>query len=124
MKMARSKRKRSSANPFHVKQLSFDDFIDLKLLAKHTIKNRLKDENGEPVMWLKIKSMKYEKAFPGQMKFRYGFDEPYRTLKVFGRGRPGKSTIQKCYKSLLPISKEKKRSYNIMQQRDHSKRIE
>lgn len=109
MKRARSKRNRSTANPYHVKQLHFSDMLDLKHLSKCLIKNRLKDENGNTVKWLEIKCLRYEKANPDIIKFRYNYNDPYILLNVRGRGRKHSvNEIKRAYHQLLPISKQKK----------------
>ncbi|KAI4459449.1 dna-directed rna polymerases i ii and iii subunit rpabc2 [Holotrichia oblita] len=111
-KMARSKRLRNKrSNPYFVQELKYGDFLNLKFLADAFLKNRLKDESGEKVCWLKIKIMRYEKSRPGCILFKYNYDEvAYHILHVYGRGRPPNipNLIPRLYSGLQPITEKKK----------------
>lgn len=113
MRSARSSRKRKDVNPYHVKQLRHTDFYDLKALSAKLISNRIKDENGEKVNWLRIKMLKFSKSMPSVIEFSYDYDEKnYKKIHTSSRGRQTQITkeiIQPCYKTLLPLSKEKKK---------------
>lgn len=113
MRSARSSRKRKDVNPYHVKQLRYTDFYDLKALSAKLISNRIKDENGEKVNWLRIKMLKFSKSMPSVIEFSYDYDEKnYKKIHTSSRGRQPRITkeiIQPCYKTLLPLSKEKKK---------------
>ncbi|KAK9747461.1 hypothetical protein QE152_g5210 [Popillia japonica] len=104
MQRARSKRNRKSANPYHVSQLHFSDMLDLKDLSKRIIQHRLKDVDGNK-NWLEIKCLRYDKADPSTISFRYDHSGPYKTFNVRGRGRqPLIKEVKKVYSNYLPIS--------------------
>ena len=71
----RSARKRKKANPYHVKQLNFNEFYDLKHLSKKLIINRLKDDHGNKVNWLRIKMLKFSKSMPSIIECSYDYEE-------------------------------------------------
>lgn len=113
-KLARSKRlKNKRSGPYKVTELRHGDFFDLKGLSNSLIKNKTKDDDGNQVNWLHIKVMRYEKTKPGRIFFKYNYSDPeYRTLCIFGRGKPIDipKKLTPLYKGLLPISEKKKAS--------------
>lgn len=113
-RLARSRRVRNrKSSPYQVKELRFPDFLDLKLLASVFLKNRIKDDSGDKVSWLKIKVMRYEKNQPGCVLFKYNYTDPdFRILRVYGRGKSADipKNISPLYKNLLPIPEKKKNS--------------
>lgn len=56
---------------YMVKELLYDDFIDLKALASNLIENRNKDSTGKTVRCLKIKRLRFEKAKPNVIFYSY-----------------------------------------------------
>ena len=59
---------------------------------------------------LELLILKFVKADPGVIHYRYSHDGEYETLNVFGRGRPPKMDTVKpvvAYKSQLPVTKSK-----------------
>lgn len=115
-RLARSKRLRNKkSQPYQCKELRFTDFLDLKSLASSFLKNRLKDEDGNKVSWMKIKVMRYEKENPGHILFKYNYSQiEFKRINVFGRGRGRLNAIPKnipkLYKGQLGISEKKKNS--------------
>jgi hypothetical protein len=112
---ARSTRNRKSAPPYVVNILQYEDFYDLSSLSKSLLKNKRKDTEGNVVKWLKIKSLRFEKAHPEFVFFRYGYSGPYSKIFICGRGGNQKiimPQLQKLYSKLLPISQEKYNDLN------------
>jgi hypothetical protein len=98
----------SGREPYGVKEMKFDDILDLQWLSNRMMKNRLKDENGESVKWLKIKCLRYSRDKPGIIEFRYDHHSEYNILNVCGRGVFDiPSEIKKAYHKILPISEQK-----------------
>ncbi|KAJ8934545.1 hypothetical protein NQ314_013286 [Rhamnusium bicolor] len=87
-KLARSKRIRNKkSSPYYVKELRFQDFLDLKSLASVFLKNRIKDDAGNKVSWLKIK---------------YNYSElEYNVLRVYGREEKN-SLLKLCKNNIIP----------------------
>ncbi|KAF6212581.1 hypothetical protein GE061_013106 [Apolygus lucorum] len=110
-KLARSNRLRSINGPYHVKEITFPDFFDLKVLADLLIKNRTKDENKEKVNWLEVKNFRFRKDNPGRMEYKYHHSDSYKTISVYSHGRPQNLpiTLPALYKRTLPISMQKKK---------------
>lgn len=98
--------------------------IDVKLLAGKVIKNRNICTEGKKVNWLKIKCLRFEKQFPGIIKFRYGYDGPYMSIDtsctITGRMTRRTTThnsidiaqeeVKPAYEHPLPISEAKKKT--------------
>ncbi|CAH0692027.1 unnamed protein product [Spodoptera exigua] len=83
MVRARSTRHKKSSPPYIVKEMTYNDMIDIKALSEHFVKNTSKDKEGNKIMWLKIKCLRFEKGHPGLVKFRYTHDGPYSEFDVF-----------------------------------------
>lgn len=98
----RSARKR---NPYEVCPLDYSEFLDLKHMSRSLVRTTASDEG--PVQWLKVKCLKFEREKPGVIQFRYGHSGEYKSVNVFGRGRPPKFTPVNVYKSQIPITKAK-----------------
>ncbi|KAF9406400.1 hypothetical protein HW555_013222, partial [Spodoptera exigua] len=64
-------------------KMTYNDMIDIKALSEHFVKNTSKDKEGNKIMWLKIKCLRFEKGHPGLVKFRYTHDGPYSEFDVF-----------------------------------------
>ncbi|XP_030834203.1 uncharacterized protein LOC100888373 [Strongylocentrotus purpuratus] len=95
--------------PYHVKQLRFGEFFDLKKLAAEILHNTQRDVSGDKVQWTKMKHLRYEKSSPLTIKFKYDFDEEFHEVKVSASGRRMKnSQLEALYDSQLPISAAKK----------------
>lgn len=97
-------------NPYNVTHLHYGDFYNFQVLAQCIIKNRNKDENGATVNWLLCKGFKYSKVEPGVIQYRYDYNEPFKRIFVFGRGRPSiPLKLTMAYETLLPVSVDKKK---------------
>ena len=98
--------------PYKVVEMGHSDFIDLKHMENTLFKNTKIDSSGQPVNWLKIKHLRFEKQNANIVKFRNIFSEEFREIKVSsapGRRRNTKSLSVKLYEHQLPISVAKKK---------------
>lgn len=116
--MARSNRNRNKKKEkkpikagYLVKELLFNDFVDLKDLAAKLIENRTKDSTGKTVQWLKIKRLCFQKSRPNVIFFSYQSQGEYSELVAYQKcpGRPQTINLKKLYSSELPISEAKKK---------------
>lgn len=82
MTRARSKRHKKSAPAYNVQELLYSDVLDVRSINEAFIKNTIKDENGNRVMWLKIKCLRFVRQRPGIIEFRYSHAGPYLELDV------------------------------------------
>lgn len=112
--MARSNRKyykskRSSG--YVVKEIQYNEFLDLKALSQLLIKNRNCDSEGQKVDWLRIKRLCFKKSSPGIIFFSYDHTSEYRELQTIpkSRGRPVKPTLGQLYSERLSISEVKQK---------------
>ncbi|XP_071480067.1 uncharacterized protein [Diadema antillarum] len=95
--------------PYEVKQMSHEEFFDLKGLASEILPNTQRDVEGNKVQWMKLKHLRYEKASPLTIKFRYSFDDDFSELKVSASCRRMKvPKLEMLYKDMLKISSAKK----------------
>lgn len=111
-RVARSKRLRNKTSaPYTIKEMTFTDFVNLQDLSNTLIRNRTKDSSGQQVNWLLVKSFRFSKEKPGVIDFKYDHSSEYRSIQVFGKGRPPAlpKQLAKLYKSQLPISSQKKK---------------
>lgn len=113
-KAARSNRgKNKDKPPYQVMELKYKDVWDLQALAASTLKNKNTDENGEKVNWLKIKCLKFEKAHPNAIFYRYDHSSEYKKIDIIQqRSRRNRITqnveLKQAYNAVLPISMQKK----------------
>ncbi|CAB3245065.1 unnamed protein product [Arctia plantaginis] len=82
---ARSKRQRNSAPPYNVHELHHQDMLDVRAINEAFIKNINKDKNGDKVMWLKIKCLRFDRKHPGIIQFRYSHEGPYLELDALSQ---------------------------------------
>ena len=61
-------------NPFIVREMKREDFLNIKVLMKYII-NRKKDTKKEKVEWLKMLWIRVEKSNPFRFKFRTTHNE-------------------------------------------------
>ena len=107
-------------HPYEVVPLHFSDFYDLKQLHRALFRNCGRCDDGSKLQWMKIKCLKFVKADQGVIHYRYSHDGDYKTINVFGRGRPPKMntvTPVMAYKSQLLVTKSK---YDDLQKLCHS----
>lgn len=107
-KMARSKRGKKKNDPYFVKELKYNDFINFKTISLALLKNKTVNTQGENVKWLQVKCFRIEKNCPRIIKYRYSHQGDYLSLNI-SRGRPSTATaslptLTKAYSSMLPIS--------------------
>ena len=100
--------------PYKVAQLSYDDFFDLHHLSEVQFSNVKKDTEGNPVNWLKIKMLHFEKQQLTPVHFKYNFDDDFCTTKVSVSGHR-KSLVTLVQEKeadsggALPVSEAKKK---------------
>lgn len=69
-KMARSTKK-SNKMAHRTREVFYNELLDLKRLVKTTVFNRKRDDKGNTVNWLKVKSFRYEKQMPDIIQYKY-----------------------------------------------------
>ena len=68
--------------PFQTELLLTSEVLDFKEFSKEIVRNRSWDSSGQKVKWTKTKWMKYEKANPNILLFKYDYEENFRKLNV------------------------------------------
>lgn len=121
MHRARSNRHNKKAQPFIVKELFFQDMIDVKALASEILINKTICSDGSKANWLKIKCLRFEKALPGVVQLRYDYEGPYLLMDVGSKKWKqtrnstrteldvSKIKLKKAYEHPLPIAEAKKK---------------
>lgn len=87
---------RKSPSPYIVKRMTYQEFMDFKELSKKTIVNRTRNSLGETVSWSKIKQLRFKKANPNLIQYKYDLSEDdFKQLIVrpARRGRKIRLTI-------------------------------
>ncbi|XP_072402172.1 uncharacterized protein [Diabrotica undecimpunctata] len=114
-KRARSKRNRNkNYGPYITKELKFTEFLDLKDLSRHFLKNKLWDCDNQKVNWLKVKCFRFKKGQSNVVEYRYDYFGEYKKINIEGRVRTSRKTdcteleLKKLYNGALPISINKK----------------
>ena len=78
---------RKKPRPYVVTVLKHSDFYDIKDLAKQTVKNASKTDDGQTVNWLRIKWFRIEKADPNVVKCKYNLScHEFHRLVVTSNG--------------------------------------
>jgi hypothetical protein len=102
--------------PYIVIPLEFEDFFDLKLLAKELNYNLKLENTGVKLNWREIMWFRVEKHNPNTLKFKYDYGEEFRevnlvVIKATRRmsDRIEMPELKPRYDARLPISKEKKK---------------
>lgn len=100
-------------NSFSVVEIDQQNIRNFSNIGKKKLLFRKVSDDGNPVRWKDIRWLKYNGAF-AKILFKYSLteDEPFKELNIQKRGVTEISidSVEKCYKDLLPISVEKKRS--------------
>lgn len=123
MHRARSSRHNKNARPYHVKELIFNDMIDVKALASNILVNKSICSDGSKANWLKIKCLRFEKALPGVIQLRYDYEGPYLSMDTSSKTWKARQTrnmttaaldfskicLEKAYHQPLSISDAKKK---------------
>ena len=95
-------------HPYKVKNFHYKNFSDFQKLAKDTMNNRRRDENGNIINWVLVKSFMYLKDQHGQLYYRYNYSDEYKIITVSGPGRYSSVTeLLPAYKSNIHISQAK-----------------
>ena len=98
---------------FVVHRMITQDFVSIENMSKVTTV-RKKDIDGESLNWLKLKWLRFSKAKPLRMQFKYTLNEetPFRELnfdkKLKRTGKPNLPTeLSQLYDAPVPIKAEK-----------------
>jgi len=77
---------RKKPKPYEVIPMQHTDFSDVKLLASKLISNSSVNRNGEKVKWLNIKWMKFTRARPFVIQYKYSVseEEPFCDIDTLG----------------------------------------
>ncbi|GFO07796.1 hypothetical protein PoB_003430100 [Plakobranchus ocellatus] len=97
-------------NPYKVTLKDHTQFTDFKLVSGKLIKNQNRDENGDIVNWLHVKSFQYRYDTPNLLLYRYGFEEQFKQIKLRGQGKhPSveELPLNPIYNKTLPITQQK-----------------
>ena len=93
--------------------LKHSDFYDIKDMAKKTVKNTSKSDDGQTVKWLRIKWFRFEKAEPNVVKYKYNLSSPeFHRTNINNNGIPVSwplITLSSAYSSRQSISVAKKK---------------
>jgi hypothetical protein len=84
-------------DPYIVHQLDLSEISNYKAMTDAFILNRAYDTEKEKVTWLQMKWLKYTKANPKSIMFRYDYDTEFKTIavNVSSRGPGGRRRCQK-----------------------------
>ena len=99
--------------PFQVELLSTSEVLGFKGFSKEIVHNRLWDSTGPKVKWIKIRWMRYKKANPDILLFKYDYKENFRKLIVKQQTRARRSffmasqSVPRLYQEPPAISKAK-----------------
>lgn len=106
--------------PYSVKELSYHDFVDWKLMRDSNTPNFAK---ANLIQWSLVKHVRFDKAHPDQMFFKYRFtDEEFKVVDVgSSRTKPLVVKLPKLYDSLVKLKWAK---YNDLKQLCESGLIE
>ncbi|XP_073953172.1 uncharacterized protein [Choristoneura fumiferana] len=101
---------KTSGDPYRVTELTQDDILDLRTLLDG--RNWLKNDDGEKVMWNKIKEIYVKKEMPDTIHYKYDLScEEYKIIKTAKKTRSKKkivtSEIKKAHTSLLKLNYDK-----------------
>lgn len=89
---------RNNPFPFEVNMLTFDDFINFKLVSSNVTTN---------IPWRRVCWLRYEKDSPYTIFYKTDFQGDFQTAEIRGkRGRKVES-LQKVYSACMPISNAK-----------------
>lgn len=96
---------RMSPQPFVVKTMMFDDFMDFKTFSMESF-------NFSQIPWRKVCSLRYIKGYQSKVFYKTDFAGEFTEVdcskSIRNRGRPKqKITLEKAYKDTLPISEAK-----------------
>lgn len=107
---------KKKGNPFIVREMSFGDFMDLKLLSDEMAFNYSKNINGDQIKLSDIKMLRFEKGNDSYFyKTSYDDDASWQAVQIrtISRRSSGARDIKRinlkpAYNSKLPINANKK----------------
>lgn len=100
-----------TGRPYIVKEMSQNDFFSF--IQKVKLENWDKDERGEKLKISQIKEVHFSAELPHEVKFKYGYSEELKTIKLKKKLRNNKpkdsdlKDLPLLYSSLLPIDGKK-----------------
>lgn len=105
---------KKTGQPYIVKPMTTNNFLNMKKLADEIGKNYNTDENGEKVLWQKIKVIKVDRDYPYIIFFKTSYHEECRKLNVrqqqIGKPLPMDGlNISKAYQEWPKITTIKKK---------------
>lgn len=89
--------------------------MNFKQLCQQTVHNRSRNTAGESISWLRIKHLRFDKALPHTVQYKYALSaDEFMELNVQDRRRRGRrshtnESLEPVYKSRLAISAAKKK---------------
>ena len=67
---------RKNSEPYHVKRLSFSDFLNFKEQRQQRFPRNIKDCNEKLVKWKNVRRLRYNKINPHCILFKYQLEKP------------------------------------------------
>jgi len=96
-------------NPYITQEVKYRNFYDLKQLARTTIMNTRKNEEGKSVNWLEIRCLRFRKDSPHQIFHKTSFvSTDWSVLRQTVRHGRRKTSLIPGYETPIPISSAKK----------------
>ena len=106
---------RRNPGPYMTYVMHHNDFYDVNEFYKNNVFNVNIDNTGEPVQWLKIKWLQFQKSDPNLIFYKNDLrDEDFKIINVLSNRRSGRSrswnnTVPRKYDSGIPLSAAKKK---------------
>ena len=100
---------RKNPEPYHVKRLSFSDFLTFKERRQQRFPRNIKDCHGKLVKWKNVRWLRYNKTNPDCIFSKYNLEEPTPFLCPRGKmqRRNSSSIISSAYSNQLQICYKK-----------------
>lgn len=102
---------------YYVTNMKFSDFFDLQKLVEDTLFNTILNTNKDKVNWLRIKWLRFQKETPDIIQYKYNLsEESFFEIDITDKRKLGRKkkresvTLNKKYKSRLPVSQKRKRT--------------
>lgn len=107
--IAAIKSARKNGQPYHVYEMSFEDFFDWKDVCTQMGLNITKNEDNELVKFSDIKILKIEKLSPQVLYYKHSYsDETFKKAVIIRKKKNPEIVIKKAYDSKPGISERKK----------------
>lgn len=97
-------------NPYVVVPMKHYDFLDIKNIARSVLPPKAVGMQGQRIQWMKVRWIKLQKDEPGNIYFKYSFDDQqFQCIKIKSsrKGLSLKSDLQSLYTAKLPIAAAK-----------------